>query len=171
MAVFQWFQLFGIFRAMVGLTDSSVIISSLIRLDHTCFPVPSRYFLRVASCFLFLFSSSLQLQCSLLICLFPPPVNSSLWRHHVTLLPQIHNSPDPCNSCTANQSKNFGERCCRNSMKNLCSVSVFSLSFWPVSNALYPSGGLQPASLLCSLTMEREEVKLDSALLCSPHIS
>lgn len=51
------------------------------------------------------------------------------------------------------------------------SVSLFSDSFWLVSIVFYPFGGLWPAVLLCSLTMEREEVKLNSALFCPPHIS
>lgn len=38
------------------------------------------------------------------------------------------------------------------------------------NNVFYPFGGLQPARLLCSLTMEREEVKLHSAQLIFPNM-
>lgn len=50
-------------------------------------------------------------------------------------------------------------------------VTLFSPSPWLLpNNVFYPFGGLQPAGLLCSLTMEREEVKLHSSQLIFPNM-
>lgn len=55
--------------------------------------------------------------------------------------------------------------------KSSLPVTLFSPSSRLLpNNVFYPFGGLQPARLLCSLTMEREEVKLHSAQLIFPNM-
>lgn len=55
--------------------------------------------------------------------------------------------------------------------KSSLPVTLFSPSSRLLpNNVFYPFGGLQPARLLCSLTMDREEVKLHSAQLIFPNM-